>query len=323
MSTTKPWSSILVAVRDPGARKQIAVRKAARIAAATGAELTLFHAFSTPFALPTPMPADADAILRDLGRDPVRADQLWGVWAAESATAVLTATQDIAGAWTVSGTKPWCSGATGCTHALLTARIGDGRAMFVVELAQDSIAAAHGDWHNPGMSATQTHAVEFSDTPVEFVADADAYLHRPGFWHGAVGVAACWYGGAVLVADRMYRHRKSDDLSLVHLGAVDTALWNGGAALTAAADAFDAAPEDLEGAHAIALRVRAIVEQVATEVIDRVGRCLGPGPLVADEAHAQAVADLTVYLRQSHAEHDLRALGALVRTRDEGGVGAP
>ena len=65
---TKPWSSILVAVRDPGARKQIAVRKAARIAAATGAELTLFHAFSTPFALPTPMPADADAILRAIAK---------------------------------------------------------------------------------------------------------------------------------------------------------------------------------------------------------------------------------------------------------------
>lgn len=265
---------------------------------------------------------DADAILRDLGREPVGGDQLWGVWAAESSTAVLTATEHPTGAWTVTGTKPWCSGADGCTHALVTARTGDGRAMFIVELAQESITAADGDWHNSGMAATETHAVQFADTPVEFVADADAYLHRPGFWHGAVGVAACWFGGASLVADRLFRQRKSDDLTLVHLGAVDTALWNGAAALTAAADAFDAAPDDLEGAHAIALRVRAIIEQVATEVIDRVGRCLGPGPLVADAAHAQAVADLTVYLRQSHAEHDLRALGALLHARDEGGVGA-
>ncbi|MBJ7291000.1 acyl-CoA dehydrogenase family protein [Williamsia sp.] len=266
---------------------------------------------------------DADAILRDLGRDPVGDDQLWGVWAAESSTAVLTAARDTTGAWTVSGTKPWCSGATGCTHALVTARTGDGRAMFIVQMGQASVTAAGGDWHNAGMAATQTHAVEFSETPVEFVADADAYLQRPGFWHGAVGVAACWFGGASLVADRLFRQRKSDDLTLVHIGAVDTALWSGAAALTAAADAFDAAPDDLEGAHAIALRVRAIIEQVATEVIDRVGRCLGPGPLVADEAHAQAVADLMVYLRQSHAEQDLRALGALVHARDEGGVGAP
>ncbi|GGF16482.1 acyl-CoA dehydrogenase [Williamsia phyllosphaerae] len=266
---------------------------------------------------------DADAILRDLGRDPVGVDEFWGVWAAESSTAVLTAAQDTTGAWSVTGTKPWCSGATGCTHALVTARTGDGRAMFTVALAQGSITVAAGDWHNSGMAATQTHAVEFSDTPVEFVADADAYLQRPGFWHGAVGVAACWFGGASLVADRLFRQRRSDDLTLVHLGAVDTALWNGAAALTAAADAFDAAPDDLEAAHAIALRVRAIIEQVATQIIDRVGRCLGPGPLVADEAHAQAVADLTVYLRQSHAEHDLRALGALVHPRDEGGVGAP
>ncbi|HEY2199001.1 MAG TPA: acyl-CoA dehydrogenase, partial [Mycobacterium sp.] len=35
------------------------------------------------------------------------------------------------------------------------------------------------------------------------------------------------------------------------------------------------------------------------------------GPLCLDEQHARAVADLTVYVRQSHAERDLAALGSL------------
>jgi len=71
---TKSWKAILVAVRDPGARKQIAIRKAARIAATCGARITLFHAFSAPFPLPDPMPSDSTAILRAAARQ--RRDQL-------------------------------------------------------------------------------------------------------------------------------------------------------------------------------------------------------------------------------------------------------
>ena len=47
----------------------------------------------------------------------------------------------------------------------------------------------------------------------------------------------------------------------------------------------------------------------------RVGRALGAGPLGHDEAHGRRVADLTVYLRQHHAERDLAQLGALVAER--------
>ena len=61
-----------------------------------------------------------------------------------------------------------------------------------------------------------------------------------------------------------------------------------------------------------ALRVRALVEAVSTEVMQRVGRALGAGPLCHDQAHARRVADLTVYLRQHHAERNLAELGALV-----------
>lgn len=65
---TKPWKAILVAVRDPGARKQIAIRKAARIAASSGARITLFHAFSAPFPLPSPTPTDPEAILHAVAK---------------------------------------------------------------------------------------------------------------------------------------------------------------------------------------------------------------------------------------------------------------
>ena len=42
------------------------------------------------------------------------------------------------------------------------------------------------------------------------------------------------------------------------------------------------------------------------------GHALGPGPLAMDAEHAARVADLTLYVRQHHAERDLAALGRLV-----------
>ena len=84
-----------------------------------------------------------------------------------------------------------------------------------------------------------------------------------------------------------------------------------------AAAEIDADPRDRrDGGRLRALRVRALIEAVATEVMQRVGRALGAGPLCRDEAHSRRVADLTVYLRQHHAERNLADLGALVTSRD-------
>ena len=54
-----------------------------------------------------------------------------------------------------------------------------------------------------------------------------------------------------------------------------------------------------------------MVEAAVDEAITRTGRALGPGPLCQDAQHAQRVADLTIYVRQSHAERDLEVLGRL------------
>jgi hypothetical protein len=106
--------------------------------------------------------------------------------------------------------------------------------------------------------------------------------------------------------------------ALAHLGAVDLGLHTARAALGAAAREIDADPADLRGDGPLrALRVRALTEAVATDVLARTGRALGAGPLGHDEAHSRAVADLTVYLRQHHAERDLARLGELVTERGD------
>jgi len=90
----------------------------------------------------------------------------------------------------------------------------------------------------------------------------------------------------------------------------------GDAILAAAATQIDSDPFDrADTAQLVARRVRAVVEQAADEVITRTGRALGPGPLCQDGRHAQRVADLAIYIRQSHAERDLAELGRLAGRR--------
>jgi hypothetical protein len=135
------------------------------------------------------------------------------------------------------------------------------------------------------------------------------YLSRSGFWPGAIGVAACWQGGTAAVArPLLIRARQSSDPHLLaHLGAVHVALQEDNHALGFAARQVDERPRD---DHAVLARsVRSTVERNAVEVMDRLGRALGPGPLAQDGFHAATVADLTVYIRQHHAERDLEQIG--------------
>lgn len=259
---------------------------------------------------------DAVAILHELGGKPPDSGQLWGVWAAESSEARVIATEIDGGAVILNGTKVWCSGAGFCSHALVTARLDDGRrGLFAVTVTEPAVKALPTTWWNVGMAGSDTRAVQFTNARAVAVGDPDDYLDRPGFWHGAIGVAACWLGGARRVAEPLYRcatSKSADAYSLAHLGAVDAALAAGDAILAAAAAQIDSDPFDRsDTAQLLAHRARTVVEHAADEAITRTGRALGPGPLCQDGRHAQRVADLTIYIRQSHAERDLAELGRL------------
>ncbi|KAA1251111.1 acyl-CoA dehydrogenase [Mycobacterium simiae] len=263
---------------------------------------------------------DAIAIINELGGKPPQPGQLWSVWAAESPDAVLNARHIAGDEFVLNGTKVWCSGAGFCTHALVTARVGaDQQRLFAITVTDPAVKPLPSTWWNPGMAGSDTRSVRFTNVHGVAMGEPDNYLSRPGFWHGAIGVAACWLGGARRVADPLYRcsaSQSADAYSLAHLGAVDAALAAGEAILARAAEQVDSDPFDRAGtAQLLARRVRAIVEHAVDEAITRTGRALGPGPLCEDGRHAQRVADLTIYIRQSHAERDLAELGRLAGRR--------
>jgi len=258
---------------------------------------------------------DAVAILAELNGPDPKPDELWGVWAAESGDAVVRAQGEGDGV-TLEGTKAWCSGAGICTHALVTARVdSEHRGLFAVDLGDRHVQPLASNWRNAGMADSDTRPVEFAGAPAIAVGAPGEYLERPGFWYGAIGVSACWLGGARAVAAPMYAKASRESVdphTLAHLGAVDAAITAAEATLLAAAGQVDADPLNLGGrAELIARRTRAVVETAVDETITRTGRALGPGPLAQDAEHARRVADLTMYVRQSHAERDLAELGRL------------
>ena len=256
--------------------------------------------------------ADARAILSELEGPEPGADEQWAVWAARPPGLRLTAATEADG-WALTGRMPYCSGATSASRALVVADAPDGTRLFAVSLGQDGVSPVPGTWPAVGMAGSDSLDVDFLGAEAVPVGAPGRYVERPGFWYGGMGVAACWYGGAVGIARTLADAAQQRDIgpaALAHLGAIDVELAAGQALLDEAAAGVDAAPRDPLGtAQLRAQRLRAFVADMAADVITRVGRALGAGPLCHDEAHAHRVADLSVYLRQHHAEKDLEAIG--------------
>src|ERR1700759_4184709 len=186
---------------------------------------------------------DAIAILAELNGPRPDPDECARVAPAEAPYAIVTA-RGSGYSLVLNGTKAWCSGAGLCTHALVTAQLSGGRrGLFAVDRSgarpKDRI------WRNGGMADSDTRSVQFDSAAAIPVGQPDDYLNRPGFWFGAIGVAACWLGGARAVAAPLYERAAGgsvDDHALAHLGAVDAAIAAAEAALTVAAEHVDADP---------------------------------------------------------------------------------
>ncbi|GAA5034934.1 acyl-CoA dehydrogenase family protein [Terrabacter aeriphilus] len=268
---------------------------------------------------------DARAILaeaRDAGHEVADGDAggaTWGVFAAEGPGVRLEARDD-GGTVRLHGTKPWCSLAGRLSHALVTAWDGPTRRLYAVRLGRErGVTVAPAAWHARGLPDVPSGPVTFDGTEATPVGEQGWYLERPGFAWGGMGVAAVWFGGAVGVARRLLRQgREPDQIAQQHLGAVDAALWAARSTLVTAAAEIDGGRASGAAGAALALRVRHVVAETGEEVLRLVGHATGPAPLALEADHAARVADLTLYLRQEHAERDEAALGKLLLETGDG-----
>lgn len=252
---------------------------------------------------------DAVSILREARREPFPGAR-YAVWASEMPGQPLEVRDG-----TLSGVKAFCSGAGLVDRALLTV----GETLLEVDLrtAPERVTADASGWVTEAFRETQTHALTFADYPIATViGKRNWYVERVGFWQGACGPAAAWAGGAAGLLDYALAHPRANAHSLAHLGAMAAEVWVMQAALEAVGREFDAAPR--ANAMVRALQVRHVMERGCAEVVRRFGRMLGPGPLARDAAVVRRVAELELFVRQSHAERDLEALGRAVLAEARG-----
>ena len=263
---------------------------------------------------------DATAILSELGGPSIDPEVPLGVWASKAGARRLKA-RPVPGGWQLDGELAYCSGATCLGAALVIAEVAGSDQLFLVQLPQRGLEVGRGTWLAVGMAGSISETISFDGVVVPASAALGAegeYVSRSGFWAGAIGVAACWAGGALGVArvglEAAARH--DDPHRMAHLGAVVSdwaAMWS---LLVEAAGTIDGGGVDELHAQI----VRHQVEAGCQRIVERVGRLTGPGPMVHDAAHARRVPDLLVYLRQHHAEADLERTGRLVvRSRPEAG----
>ena len=273
---------------------------------------------------------DALAILAELGGD-APDGSLWATWCAEppdarvafeahgsssrspaTSASSLSPTDAASPTLRLHGTKAWCSGAASVTHAVVSGWNAAGEpCVAAVSLQQPGVTVTEQGWHAVGMAGSASVDVRFDGAHATQLGQPGDYTRRTGFWHGGAGIAACWYGGAWGIARTVHERSGGSKAphQLAHLGAIDVALAGAAAVLRESAEWIDTHRD--ADAQAVAMRARLVVEHAAEEVIHHAGRALGAGPLCRDARFARAMADLPVFLRQSHAERDLASLGAL------------
>lgn len=260
---------------------------------------------------------DAVSILDEAGYGPAGApDVLYGVWAS-GGPGSGPAFDPHAG--TITGTKPFASGIGVVDRALVT--VDDDRgASWLVEVALEPRSTwrlSSSRWTTAALADTATGEATFRDHPVlRTVGGPDWYLQRPGFWHGAVGPAACWGGAAAGLLDLVDRDEIRDPFRLRARGAMRAEAAGILALLRWAADETDRSFDDQPEAHYRAIAVRSLIERSCTHIVDEFGRAWGPRPFVTEATTAQRVADLQLYVRQHHGDADLAALGSLPPSPD-------
>jgi alkylation response protein AidB-like acyl-CoA dehydrogenase len=251
--------------------------------------------------------ADALAILHEAGREP-KPRALYGVWASE-AKAGLKISEGA-----ISGHKEFCTGAAIVDCALVTVMEPERRLLEIdLRVGAERISFDASEWATDAFAETSTATTVFRDYPIfetNFVGPTGWYLERPGFWHGACGPASCWAGGAEGLIDYALKHtRETNSHAVAHLGAMEAYRWQLRALVQIAGHQIDDDFENVQAARLRALSLRHLVEQSCTDTMLRFGRAFGPRPLAFDARIARRCHELSLYIRQSHAESDLEELG--------------
>jgi hypothetical protein len=269
-----------------------------------------------------------------------RGELLLGVWGAdpgpgEGTPARIVETAD--GEPMLRGVKTFCSGAGGVQRALVIARDERGaRRLAYVDVSRHGVRLDRGWYRASGLRSSESHRVEFHDTPVLAILGAEDEITRePWFSRDAIRTAATWAG----IADCIVRETvtslggsSADELRLHAVGRMRVAqasidrwlehtvgcLASMGDAVSAhvAADAtgqrVDSGGDanDAGQARALAGECRVAIADAARVISAESARVCGSRALVGGGTLDRARRDLDLFLLQHRLDPKLVELGA-------------
>lgn len=243
---------------------------------------------------------------------------LLGVWGADPAPgegqpAMLEHRSP--GTVVLHGVKAFCSGAGGVERALVIAGDGHGSRRLVYADVTTSVSIDRSWYRGSGLRSSESHRVEFRDTPVLAVlGGTDELMREPWFSRDAVRTAATWAGladcivGATVAA---VSGRELDEVRLHALGRMRIALATIDRWLDHAAAALDVDREiSPAAARALAGETRVALAEAARSIAAEAVRVGGSRALAGGGALDRARRDLDLFLLQHRLDPKLVELGA-------------
>lgn len=235
----------------------------------------------------------------------------FGVWNADLADdgAILTDGR-------LSGGKAFASGAGVLTHALITADADDGRQLILVDLDTTPPTIDRSWWRVTGMWRSETHLVRWNNAvldPGVLVGAPGDYVREPWFSGGALRFAAVQAGGIGAIVDQVRAHlterdRATDPYQAQRLADLFLAAQSAADAVARAARIWTTADVDVTLAYVAAARVA--VYQAGEQVLTLAQAAVGVEAMFVGHPLAEALGDLSTYLRQPSPDAQRARVGA-------------
>lgn len=253
--------------------------------------------------------------------------KIFGVWNAETNDGLKVIPLEN-GRYQLQGSKTFCSGAGYVERPFVNGALpGGGWQMCIVPMDSVATVADSDWWQPPGMRATASYKVDFSNVELDSlgaIAAPDDYIRQPWLTVGSIRFAAVQLGGAEALFDRtrQYLHslsRTQDPHQATRIGqmaiGIETGnLWLKGAAAAIAAYApmFGGDPHQPpqpDGDRLVAYinMARTAIEQICMDTIQLCERCVGTRGLMPPYPMERIIRDLTLYLRQPGFDSSLQS----------------
>jgi alkylation response protein AidB-like acyl-CoA dehydrogenase len=216
----------------------------------------------------------------------------------------------------LGGVKTFCSGAGGVQRALVLARDADGARRLVYLDPRISSSVDRRWYRASGLRSSESHRVEFHDTPVMALLGGPGELSRePWFSRDAVRTSGTWAG----LADRVVSEtigaldpERADQVQAHGLGTMLIAQQTIGLWLDHATRSLDSADEQARSSapSVLAAGCRAALCEAALLISAQAARVCGSRALVGASDLDRVRRDLDLFLLQHRIDPKIAKLGA-------------